>query len=283
MIQYIVTQLVFYSGLPWLIRTLYLKKRVTIIYYHNISSEQFNKHIIFLKKWFNFIKLKDFVDSPQNMPPWSLVITLDDGHRNNYNLLEVIKKNRLPVTIFLTTQIVATNRKFWFLSIDSKLKENIKKLEDTHRLISQEAQGFFELAEHEQGDGLTKEQIKEMLTHVDFQSHTATHPILPNCSEMKVEYELKQSKLDIEFLTSKPCYAIAFPNGEYTQRELQIVRKYGYTCALGCGQKSNSKNADLYMLKRISASDNSSVAELALRVTTIWDFLKGKNRLLNYK
>lgn len=278
MLRKLITNAIFFSGLPWLIRTFYLRNRITIIYYHNITPSLFNKHICFLNRWFNIIDLKSFVYSLKEIPPWAMVITVDDGHKNNFNLLDIISTKKIPITIFLTTQVVTFKKKFWFLNVDPTVKERLKKVDDYQRIAIQEQNGFIEDKEFEEGEGLTHEQLKKMLLHVDFQSHTATHPILPNCKEDKVEFELRKSKEDVEKLTGSECYALAFPNGDYTQREVDVAKKVGYKCTLGCGQQSNTKDADLFNLKRISASDSSSTYELALRVTSIWSFLKRKHK-----
>ena len=278
MTRKIITNILFYSGIPWLIRTLFLRNRITIIYYHSISPERFEKHIHFLKKWFNLIALESYVKSPEKSPNWALIITIDDGHKSNFDLLDIIKKHNIPVTIFLTTDIVGKNRRFWFKNTEPTKKEILKIVSDEERVRILKDSGFIEGEEAIEGEGLTFDQIEKMKSHVDFQSHTATHPILPNCTEEKVIFELKKSKEDVENLTGKSCYALAFPIGDYTKREIEIAKETGYQCTLGCGQKPNNKNTDLFELQRISASDNSSTKELALRLTSIWAFLKRQSQ-----
>lgn len=274
MIRNLIVHLIYFSGLPWLLRTVFLRNKITIIYYHKISPSLFEKHALFLKKWFKIISLKAFVENPLISTKWSLIITIDDGHKNNYLLLNTIVRLKLPVTIFLTTKVAGYKRRFWFLNMDERKKETLKKISDNERIEALERIGFKQDEEFPEGDGLTKEQINEMGQFVDFQSHTCSHPILPNCDNLKSKFEIIQSKLDIEELTGKDCYALAFPNGDFSKREVQYVQEAGYKAALNTITGSNLRNCNMYELKRISASDSGSIYELALRITGIWFFLK---------
>ena len=64
---------------------------MVIISYHNPKPKIFKKHIEYLKKNYNFISLDKLVDAIHNkdwsaIPSKSLVITIDDGWKENYLL-----------------------------------------------------------------------------------------------------------------------------------------------------------------------------------------------------
>ena len=50
----------------------------------------------------------------RSLPPKSLIVTFDDGHIGNYDLLPVLRAKKIPVTIFLCAGIIDTKRHFWF-------------------------------------------------------------------------------------------------------------------------------------------------------------------------
>ena len=82
-----------FSGFSFFIREIICRKRVTIIVYHNPDPEKFEGHLKFLSYRYNFISLGILVNAIKNkdwsdIPPKPLVITIDDGHKNNYKLLK---------------------------------------------------------------------------------------------------------------------------------------------------------------------------------------------------
>lgn len=66
------------------------RKKVTIISYHNPTVAVFLSHIEYLMKKYVIISMNDFL-SKVNLPNNSLIITFDDGHKGNVELLPLIK------------------------------------------------------------------------------------------------------------------------------------------------------------------------------------------------
>lgn len=78
---------------------------------------------------------------------------------------------------------------------------------------------------------LTLSQIKQMEDIIDFQSHTMTHPHLATMSPGKAEFELRESKNQLEFLLNKKINVIAYPYGNYNDKVITVTKKY-YTYGL---------------------------------------------------
>jgi len=113
-IKKIIFFLIRFSGIPFLIRNTIQRNNVTIIFYHDIEPVLFEKHIIKLKSLYNIISLQCFINFLETegrfkLPVKPLIITFDDGHKNNYLLLSSIIKHNIPVTMFLCSHIVGTN------------------------------------------------------------------------------------------------------------------------------------------------------------------------------
>ena len=94
-----------FSGISFLIREVFFRNKVTVILYHNPMPEIFRKHIDYLSKHYNLISLDKLVSAIcnknwSNIPPKSLVITIDDGFKDNYNLIEIFKKYNEAISIF---------------------------------------------------------------------------------------------------------------------------------------------------------------------------------------
>ncbi len=76
---------------------------------------------------------------------------------------------------------------------------------------------------------LNERQILEMAEHgIDIQSHSVSHPCLPDLTEMKIQEELSASKTTLEDLVGKPVRGFAFPGGFYDRRVFRLAKDCGY-------------------------------------------------------
>ncbi len=265
--------------IPLLVRELIQRKKTTIIVYHDIKPETAEKQFKILKSKYNIIALKDYVEAKKlgnvdKLPPKSLIITFDDGHKNNYSLKSTLKKYNIPITIFLCSGIIGTRRRFWFEHVDNKIRQQLKKYPDEKRLETLTKFNFKERKEFDDRQALSKSEIEELKEIADLQSHTMFHPILNNCSEEKATKEILYSKRELEDKYGLEIYAIAYPNGDYTKREISIARSAGYKCGLTSDAGFNSQNTDLFRLKRLCLLDDSDINEVLVKTSGIWGYLK---------
>ena len=104
--------LIYLTGIPYLFREFFQKNKVTIILFHGISTSCAKNIFKFYNNNYNVISLRQYCkilmdnDSKTKLPKKSLVITFDDGAKNNYCILPMLEKYKMPVTIFLVTEIV---------------------------------------------------------------------------------------------------------------------------------------------------------------------------------
>jgi peptidoglycan/xylan/chitin deacetylase (PgdA/CDA1 family) len=277
MFRKIALTMIKYSGLPLLSRNIFQKNKVTIIYYHRIAADVFDKHLALLKKYFNIIPLQSYLNGEAKRIKNRLVITFDDGHVSNFNLLPVLKKYNVQITIFLSSGLIGSNKHFWFLTagLTDDYKKIIKRINDEDRLKRLfEKFHFSDAKEYDHAQALNIEQINKMLDYVDFQSHTITHPCLPQCSDEKALKEIRYSKDYLEKLLNKKINCMAFPNNNYTEREIRMSLESGYKYLLTGISGFNSDDGKCFLLKRISTNDTGDLNELLLRVTGVWRLLK---------
>ncbi len=57
--------------------------------------------------------------------------------------------------------------------------EEIKQLSDSERLIKLTNIGYSDSREYPDRQALNDQEIAELKSRIDFQSHTVTHPVLP--------------------------------------------------------------------------------------------------------
>lgn len=217
--------------IPFFIREVIQRKRITILLYHDIKPEIADIHFKILKSKYSIISLKGYVKAKKlgkvdKLPPKSLIITFDDGHKSNYELETILEKYNIPAPIFLCSGIVGTKRHFWFRhGIGNNTCEYVKNISDKKRLEILRKFGFEERKEFNDRQALSKNEIQEMKDIVDFQSHTMFHPLLPKCSSEIVHKEIVQSKKDLEENYGLKIYAVSYPNGDYCDREISIAKK----------------------------------------------------------
>ena len=273
-------KLIRFSSIPFFFREFIQKNKVTILLFHDINTEAANQAFKFLKENYNIISLDLFLEAsktnnPQLLPPKSLIITFDDGRIGNYALLPIIKKYKIPITIFLCAGIINTNRDFWFSYKHPDLNINeMKKLSTQERLEVLKGVGFSQTKIYKNSRALNKAQIKEMKEFVNFQSHTMFHPILPNCSDAEALEEIKNSKFVLENNFNLKINAIAYPNGDYSDRDILICKEAGYKLGITVDYGFNTIEMDLFSLKRLSVNDTDNIDELIVKSSGFWAFVK---------
>lgn len=224
------------SGIPILIRRIVCRKRTTILTYHNPDPKTFVKHVRYLRKRFRFITIGELVRAIQSddwagIPPKSMAITLDDGYKENYRLAPIFAEYGVMPTIYVCSDIVNTNRHYWF---EAGLTEITHLKKSTWAGLLQtlrESEGYQLEKEYEDRQALNYEEMKAMMKSVDFQSHSKYHPILTRCDEAQARAEIVQSKKNLEALTKKDIAHFSYPNGDYSERELQELIDGGYASA----------------------------------------------------
>src|ERR1035437_4814570 len=271
-----------YSGIPAILRETAQKKDVTIITFHDPLLETFNETIAYLKKYYNIIPLSSYVEclmSNRIVPQKTIIITLDDGHKNNYKLLKSIKENRVPVTIFLCSEIIGTTRHFWWTHkiVGYSLKE-LKRMPELERRNLYIQNDFDDVTDYGEKyrQVLNIKEINEMLlsASVDFQSHTMSHVLLNKCDDSLALEEVQYSKINLEKKLNKPIYALAYPNGLYSDREIINVQKSNYLCALTIDPGFNTKKTNQFKLRRLGISDKANIDEIIVRTSGLWGLLK---------
>ena len=146
-IRIFVAYLLYYTGFLNLLVWIRLRNKAVILMYHRVldkdeistsysqngivvSKESFAAQMQYLNTHFNMISLTDVIQKIKNEIPFvskSCLVTFDDGWKDNFqNAYPILKSNKVPAAIFLTTDFIGTNKQFW----QEKLT---KSLTDLHR------------------------------------------------------------------------------------------------------------------------------------------------------
>src|SRR4030065_48309 len=245
----------YYLGFYYILRFIN-RKKIRVLMYHGvdarqtdfildnpslvISTKNFEEQIKYLSKSYNIISIHDLAAHIKKKTPFlpnSVVITFDDGLKNNFiNAFPILQKYKVKTTVFLTTGYIDTLKISWSNKFGIKInKEEIKDLY------------------------LSWKEIKKMAdAGISFGSHTSTHPVLSVLDYEKAEKEIVDSKKNIEVKLNKKINLFAYPYGNEGSFDLNIKKiliNYNFLCAVSTIEGLNSLNSDLYELKRISMVD----------------------------
>ncbi len=267
------------TGAFALYRILFLKKRAIILIYHSPSREAFERHLAYLSRRFVFITIdnlnaalsrRNFSD----LPPFPLVVTLDDGHAANYQLLDAFKTHGVKPVIYCCSGIVCTNRRFWW-KCGSGDVEFLKTMPaDKMLALLKKETGYEPEREYETRDALSESEIGEMLPFVTVGSHTRFHLILPQCDVGRCEEELKGSRADLERLIGRPVRHLAWPNGDNGARERRLGAIAGYETFRTTRHGWVTAASDPLDLRAVEVQHDASLGVLCAEIMGINAFLK---------
>jgi peptidoglycan/xylan/chitin deacetylase (PgdA/CDA1 family) len=270
--------LLYATGAPFVVRRLVQRRGVTILVYHDPSPDVLARHLSALRRRYRVIALREFADALDrgelaSLPRRALVLTFDDGHRRNALLEPVLGRFDVPATIFVCTGIVGTARGFWFRHAGGEAAA-LLELDDDTRLARLAAIGFEELAEVDERDALSWDEVERLRSRFDFQAHTVTHPVLPRCRAEKAERELREAKATLQARLGGEVFAIAYPNGLYSDRDCELAARAGYRLGLTADPGFNRGAIDRFRVQRIVVGDGDHTAVLLSKAAGVWPLLK---------
>ncbi len=293
-----------------------IKNNIVMICYHRVgpyknkspillSAFEFEKQCVHLMKSYKIIPLSELIQNILENKPIkkkSAVITFDDGYKDNYNhAFPILKKYKIPATIFLTSGHIGTDNLFWFDKIEyvlchTKLKDieldyfgkiSLNKQENRWRTIfdikeklkqipeenkNKFIENIVDLSDVDIPKNIGKEtilswdEVKAMNEFgIDFGSHSVTHPILKNMCLKDIKYEINWSKKTIESHLGQPIYSFSYPNGkvnDFNDQIISILKNAGFKCAVTTIQKMVSPKSDLYKLGRLYSTDDFNLFKL---------------------
>jgi len=253
---------------------------VKILLYHDIEHELFKGHVEYLNSNYQIITLDEMLRnfSAGIKLKNTFVITFDDGIKENFQLLKTIIRHQIKPTIFITTGLINTNKRFWFNGLCQKSLIDLLSCSNSNRLkiINNESEYVGER------DALNQFEVDQMKKFVDFQPHTISHPSLVQCSDDELENEIVSSCEAVECITGEAPHSFAPPFGIYDDRVISILRKQNIKCSLSLNPGVNFSNDNLFDLKRIGVPKSCDINEFIVRIDGVWDKIRTLPFLKNF-
>lgn len=109
-----------------------------------------------------------------------------------------------------------------------------------------------------------------------FGSHTLNEKYLPDLDREQAYKELKESKNELEKILDEEIKSIAYCSGGYTKETLELVKKAGYKTGFTTnrGFEKNSKNDNIYALRRIKVTDRDNNFRMWIKLSGIYDLFR---------
>ncbi len=270
--------------------------RVTILAYHRVmdipedyqldegvistTPETFEKEIQFCREHFHFISfqtLKDHLTNQTPLPRNPLIVTFDDGYRDNYtHVFPILKEYEATATIFLAVHYIETGELFWWDIASAYVKQNsrepqknikrmlraLKRIPDADRnqKIKELSVKMGKNLSQVKRQVMTWDEIREMSEGgIEFGSHTMTHPVLSQVKDPEqLRWELAESKKILEDRLQKEVTTLSYPVGgktAFNELTKTAAREAGYDFAVNYMHGINhlGPKMDRYDLKRLDA------------------------------
>jgi peptidoglycan/xylan/chitin deacetylase (PgdA/CDA1 family) len=216
----------------------------------------------------------------------TFILTFDDGYNNFYNdIYPILNKLTIPAINFISTGNTIDRSPFWWDELNN-INKNGGKLNHAYftSLTSRERRKILDYEGKKynyirnEGNSLTAEQISELGKDplITFGSHTVTHTNLTAEKVENIRYELVESKKTLEKILKKEVTYFSYPNGDFKEEIIPILKEVGYKSAVLAGNDSFVKKIDnVYKIPRTGAGPyGSSRYWLETRFSTFTYFKK---------
>ena len=237
----------------------------------NVTEERLQQFIDEHRGHYDFVSLDEVQERRANPFKYKrpyIAFTFDDGYRDNLTYgLPFFERNNIPFAVFITTDFINRHPAFNYpfileriianndvLQIDDKtyecntieqknvifchLKEKVLSLPYT-TFEESFRQMFSKYIKPEYFEDLTMtwDEVKQLAATplCTIGSHTVTHCRLSNLTKEEVEYELNESKRQIEIKIGKEVKYISFPFGWVTDMN-EIVEQVANAAYDACFQ-----------------------------------------------
>ena len=244
-----------------------------------VEPEMFDQQISFSNKKFNILPLESAINcffNETNKNSNCLAITFDDAYEDSYTYaFPILKKYNVPATILVPTSYIETGEKFWWEELAEKANSRAFLNHSNSLKFQPRDKQRATLRELESGQvsipkTLSWSQMQEMEhAGISFGAHSSTHSVFSRLSENEIQNEIIESKNILISKLKNPVNIFAFPYGEkddFNEFSKEAVKKAGFLAALTMVQGINTKEDDLYSLKRIGVGGLDTMETFRLKI-----------------
>lgn len=183
---------------------------------YNVTPDELAAQLDYLaQNGYTTITMLDFIEAKNGrfvMPDKPIMLTFDDGYEDNYI-------NLLPMLE----------------------QRNMKAV--VYVIANQIGQKGY----------LTFDQLKDMQTRgIEIGNHTADHIALDELSRDEIVYEVRDSKIYLEWSGVNTIYSLSYPNGKYNADIIKILEQENYFTAVTGDAGLNNFETNQFKMHRVN-------------------------------
>lgn len=317
-LKYVIASL---SGIPRILNTIY-RRRPLVLAYHGIYDgerrpgrlpatfihvDDLSTQLQALKRSYRVLHPDQFVHFVQTgtpLPPYSALITFDDGYESFGRLAApVLERFGLRATVFVATHFIETMKPYWFdiawiyvkeLAVgrceilktstaslpfkdgDAAVLSALKAMTPDQRdpLVAEmkvaiEKSNTPSISDLGLFYPLSPPKLKTLSDNgFSVGGHTHSHTILSTLSDDHAAKEINLNKAYIEDILGRRCHLFAYPNGgfgDFLPSHKDILYRAGYTAAFSLTQRRSSPAMDPMDISRINVAPEDNLRSLMFR------------------
>jgi peptidoglycan/xylan/chitin deacetylase (PgdA/CDA1 family) len=235
-------------------------------YFQGLPPRFFREQLAYLARHYEIIKLSTLIEcmeAGRQPPPRSVVVTFDDGFRDNLEqAAPILKEFGVAATVFVVTQSLSDGRLPWSQRLGF-LFQHTEAEQVHHTLLGPDPFSLSDDAQRHQAYGRMMRHlmplerlrrdavIDELRTALDVEppgdrmmtweharellgggneigSHTYSHALLGRVPSTEARWELERAKADLEEHLGLQRPSFCFPAGSVTPTLPRLVRELGY-------------------------------------------------------
>ncbi|MBA3051569.1 MAG: polysaccharide deacetylase family protein [Candidatus Omnitrophota bacterium] len=212
-----------------------------------VSGAKFDKQMSYLKRGgYEVVTFKDIAGGTVKDGRKKVIITFDDGYRNNYTeAFRILKKYGFRAVFYVVSSTIG-KKNLWH---DADVEEPLEMM--------------------------APEEIRKMASAgMEIGGHTVSHKNLDRIDDAEAEREISENKDDLEKLTGEKMLSFSYPYGGYNANVKKIAEIAGYRYAVVIKQGKNAfPFADNFALKRLLVRSEETIFDFYLNLS------RGRNRL----
>jgi peptidoglycan/xylan/chitin deacetylase (PgdA/CDA1 family) len=258
-----------------------MAKSLVLVFHKEENGPLFEKIIVALRAKYHVVSAAELEELLLQKKELKNIchVSFDDGYQSFYTIIfPILKKYKIPVSLFISPDIVASNRNYWFQEIEgydeALLKSILAKQLNIHRdmissfgktaifkcLPAQVIKNVICAYQQQAGcdskasENINANQLKEMAASglVAIGAHTINHPVLKNESDAVCRHEISDSIKQLELMLGYPVKYFAYPNGrpglDFGEREINLLKENNVTLAFSTELDHLTANTNPYGL-----------------------------------
>ena len=264
-----------------------------IVTFHGVGDEyysvtEFESQLRWLARNFSIVSLGCLVERMDSELTDEIVLTFDDGLRNNFtHAWPILKKLNIPATFFVVPGLIESDHWIWTHELRARLAllppaakrqllpdtpateeavlNHVKTLglrarndvQDKLRQLTPEFQPA--PTQHTRYDLMSWAELQQLDSPlITIGSHSMTHPILSTLTGSELAAEFHESRRMLEDRLQKPIEFFCYPNGSHNPEVIQTAREH-YRAAVSNEARFVHPGMDLHQLPRIGIPPDISL------------------------